>query len=330
MRLAPIKDYFIKFVDRIAPHETCVINPVLDYLFHTCFYKLINTSICFALALGVTERLEGVLFWAIGLYFVQDLVSKASMEICFIICGWLDGLGAISGLVGQVSGRAVLWNIFWNFEVVYLIFLELILFDFVKFCKVLLGFHLLLGYIREHVEFLRYDRLLSHSWLCRFWPLLADRAVRQRAKNTPEGLLFRWAFHQRILKHFWTTTYILHCHKRLISQHCIWRAQHRLHGISWFQSILYANYIFVLFNLHFDEILHMQRRFHKWSHLARKARSSMCTSWTVLLQLHFMKLLIILLHLVFLIIRIFQYIDILILWAKVKSLGLLFLEFLVL
>ena len=62
-----------------------------------------------------------MLLWAICFNFVQDLVAEATVKICFVIFWKLDGLGAVPGLVGQVSGCAILWNIFACFVVVDLI-----------------------------------------------------------------------------------------------------------------------------------------------------------------------------------------------------------------
>jgi hypothetical protein len=69
----------------------------------------------------------------------------------------------------------------------------------------------------------------------------------------------------------------------------------------------------------------MQGWFHVRMPLARKVRSS-SASGTVLLKLHFVKLLIMLLHLIFFIVCVFTGVDVLVLGAEVEGLVLLFLK----
>jgi len=69
----------------------------------------------------------------------------------------------------------------------------------------------------------------------------------------------------------------------------------------------------------------MQGWLHIRMPLTRKARST-GASGTVLLKLHFVKLLIMLLHLILFIVWVFKSVDVLVLGAEVKGLGLLFLK----
>jgi hypothetical protein len=57
---------------------------------------------------------------------------------------------------------------------------------------------LLLGHVRKPCcLLLRHTHLLpSSSWLRRFWTLLVYCAVRNRAKDSSDGLLFRRPSHQ--------------------------------------------------------------------------------------------------------------------------------------
>lgn len=85
MCLSSIEHYSVGFIDRICPHKTSMINSGLYELFCTYFYKLINTSICFAQLITVPECLEGMLLWTICFNFIEYLVSKASVKVHLII-----------------------------------------------------------------------------------------------------------------------------------------------------------------------------------------------------------------------------------------------------